>query len=220
VGTKVDQLKEFREADWAGIWPKLITYAEGKIAGKRWNSGGTLPKGFEAPDLVGLVIQKTLDGILGENPESARNWNEKVDPELIDHLKSAIDSETSNLVRSNVHKKTDRIAMDDTAGTALVDKALLRSRPSNSPEDLMLENEGSAKLTEKFENFYNRLLEEVAGNDNASLVLMSFRELAEGDENVKPQLVAKQLQMPIGDVYSAIKVIRRAADKLREFIYE
>ncbi len=195
--------------------PELIRYAEAKVARKKWRSGASLPKGLEAPDLVGIVIEKTLDAILGENLDTARTWNEEENPDLVDHLKAAIDSEASNLVRLNEHKRTNYSAgMNEEEADELLEHALSKARPSETPEDILMEKERRITEKKEFDEFFKKLCAHLEDNENASLVLMSYQELADSGKKVKPQVVAENLSMDIDDVRNAIKVIRRAANSI------
>ena len=89
-----------------------------------------------------------------------------------------------------------------------------KARPSETPEDILLEKEHRAAKKKEFDEFFQKLCAQVEDNDNATLVLMSYQELADNGKKVKPQLVAESLDMDINDVRNAIKVIRRAANSI------
>jgi len=197
--------------------PELIKYAERKVAGKRWRSGVSLPKGFEAPDLVGVVIEKILNGILGVNPDYSRAWNEKRYPTLIEQLKAAIDSECSNLVTSGEHKKTNYSAeVDAQTAIEVLETAISKRHKERSAEDILLEKEQTEKTKKEFKEFLTELQKAVAHNKDATLLLATYCELAEDGSKVKPQEVVEKTKMDIEKVRNAVRVVKRAANGLKE----
>ena len=208
---KEDQLGLFKGTDWPKIGPKLIKYTEMKITKKRWRSGAQLPKGWEAPDVAYLAIEKTYNAIMEKYEEESgyRNWNQAVNPDLWSHLTSAVDSELSNLVNLKEHKVTN-YSGDTTQEAAFkifeqsVNATLVVQSEEPQLDDVFC-SQLMKSLYKKFEN-----------DERETLVLMSFEEQAERDDikMVKSNIVAKETDLKIEEVYNALKRIRRAAEEI------
>lgn len=210
------QLKKFNEADWTQIKPALIKYTVKKAARKRWNSI-CLPKGTEPPDIANQAIEKTLNAILGEDSElGQRHWNEKINPELLGHLKDVVDSDLSNLVNSEEHKKTNYSPLLDADDAENLLMSEVNSvRQTLSAEDMIIANEENEAADRDGQQLMKDLLKELEGDDDAGLVVMAFEELAKAGKPVKPQEVALHLEMDIKDVRNVMKRIARASEKVQ-----
>lgn len=206
-GVKYDQLKKFREADWAFIKGQLVRYAEQKVRRKSWHSGGFLPKGHEAPDLVALAIAKTLNAILGEKEDIA-TWNEDNNPLLIDHLKDAIDTEVGNLVRSEEHRVTNYSpSVDLEQAREIFEASVDSAQLLNNVEVRALEHE-------LFEDFRDKILGRLDGD--AQKLFLVYCDLSHTHDVVKPSDAAIKMGTDVNEVYNLIKKLRRAADQVKK----
>lgn len=214
-GVNDDQLKKFKAADWKALQEDLVRYAEKKVRRKKWRSGSFLPKGFEAPDLVAISITKTLNTILGENEDEGKaTWNEEVNPTLESHLKDAIDSEIANLLRSEEHKKTNYSASVGAEEAQEIFDASVDAKTAASTEvDESVENK-------HFEEFRDALLKELGADEDTQLLLLTYEELAEVHEVVKPSDAAEKMGLKVKEVYNLIKKLRRAADRVKQGMEE
>lgn len=210
------QLKKFNEADWVQIKPALIKYTVKKAARKRWSSIG-LPKGTEPADIANQAIEKTLNAILGEDSDlGQRQWNEKINPELLDHLKDVVDSDLSNLVNSEEHKKTNYSSLlDADVAENLLMSEVNSVRQTLSAEAMIIAKEEDEASDREGQQLMKDLLKELEGDDDAGLIVMAFEELAKAGKPVKPQEAAQHLKMDIKDVRNVMKRIARASEKVQ-----
>lgn len=189
---------------------ELVRHAERKVNARKWRSGSFLPKGFEPADFVAVAITKTLNGILAEDDGNGiRTWNESKNPELVDHLKDAIDSEISNLRRSKEHVATN-YSSDTSSEDAqnILENSIDEQTTAQHPHSRTPEHE-------HFEMFWDELLDELNGDKEALSVLKAYQQLSQKTEVVKPQDAAKMSGLSIEKVQNAVKRIRRAANNIR-----
>ena len=170
-----NQLKKFKEADWSLIRGALIKYSVKKAAQKHWKSIG-LPMGIEPADLANRAIEKTLNGILGEDGEAGqRKWNESLNPELLDHLKDVIDSDLSNLVNSEEHKKMNysaKLEADIAQNLLMMEVDSVRQTPS--AEEIFIARDEEEASVENSQMLMSNLLNELEGDEESQLVVMAF----------------------------------------------
>lgn len=215
-----EELGLFNSADWKTIRTELIRYAEMKAFEKAIRSVSALPEGKEPADIALLAIEKTLRWLSGEEGDGCRRWNRKLNPELLDHLKDAVDSEMSNLVRKKEHATTNYSAdVDEEAAARILEEAANACAPPRpSPEEAL--QAGAATPTDEdllgayLAATYEAL--QAKGDEDAILVLMSFEEQAKGEGKPKHQVVAEATGMKIEAVRNAVKRIRIAALAAKE----
>ena len=206
------QLQKFRAQDWTVLQIELLRYSERKAKAKRWKTAHGLPKGLEPGDIVTIAIAKTLNAIIGEDDEprtGMRTWNEDVHPSLVDHLKSAIDSELSNLVQSEEHRSTNYSAnVSQGDAQEILDASVDRSGSSDAaPASIELE---------QFELFSAELLKALGSDKDATDLFLAYRKLANTNDVVKPQDAAKMLNVPIKEIYNTLKRVARAANSVKK----
>lgn len=201
------QLEKFRTANWVELRQQLVKYAEWKVRRRRWKSAGSLPKGKEPADLVSSAIAKTLNAILHDaSDEGIATWNEDVNPELVDHLKGAIDTEISNLLRSGEHRKMNYSASKTEDEAVEIFESAVDSQSLNYAEDSMpLE-------FERFEEFTAAVMKQLDGDDEAQLMFMTYQELSKTHDVVKPGAAADKLGISAKESYNLRKKICRAAE--------
>lgn len=100
-----NQRRFLDDQDWDHLLEKLTLHALEKLRRRFWRGewGGMPPGGTEAADFASEAITDTYSG--------ERSWNRDRHPDLINHLRSAVDSLISNAVRSSANK--DRWADDE-----------------------------------------------------------------------------------------------------------
>lgn len=218
---QTEELTLFNAANWPVIGKKLIRYAEMKTFAKSVRSVSALPEGKEPADIALIAIQKTLEWILTgvEGPER-RKWNRDLNPDLLDHLKDAVDSEVSNLIKKKEHLSTNYSsgADEETATQIYEDSVNESAAPPQTPDDA-LEAKAAAPSDEDLMGAYLAEMYEMLqakGDEEALLVLMSFEEQSKGEGNPKHLVVAEQTGMKIEAVRNATKRIRIAALSARE----
>lgn len=205
------QLNQFREADWSILQVELVKYAEKKVRRMKWRSGSFLPKGHEPVDLVAMSTTKTLNAILRENKGNGfSTWNEEKNPTLLEHLKDAIDTEVANLVRSMEHKKTNYSPLTDGDEAQNIFEASVDLQQTKTSEpELSIEHEN-------FEEFRDEVMKELEGDDDAQLLFLTYEELANSSEVVKPNEAAAKMGIGAQEVYNLVKRLRRASDRVSE----
>ena len=102
----------FDEADWPSIYSRLGAYATWKAARLRITGAGPLPLGRRPEDVVQQAITQTIEG--------SRAWDPETYPDLLDHLRAAVDSITSNLVQRAEHRHRVPEAVEDRVGGVAV----------------------------------------------------------------------------------------------------
>ncbi len=218
---KTEELALFNAADWGAIRTALIRYAEMKCFNKSIRSVSELPEGKEPADIALIAIQKTLEWICtGTEGTGSRKWNRQLNPELIDHLKDAVDSEISNLINKKEHLSTNYSAsVDEETAAEIFQSSIDEAAPSRqTPEDAFQSLQAAPDDAELLDIY---LLEVYAvlnerKDEEATLVLMSFEEQAKGDGIPKHQIIAEQTGMKIETVRNAVKRIRTAAIMVKE----
>jgi hypothetical protein len=220
-GMRTEELALFNAADWPVIQTDLICYAEMKTFGKAKRSVSALPEGHEPADIALLAIQKTFEWIsTGVEGVGSRRWNRTQNPDLLDHLKDAVDSEVSNLIGKKEHRSTNYSSKVDgeTAARILEESVDRASTKSITPEDGLLAHAEAPSDDEIADAIFAELyaLLQVKKDEEALLVLMSFEEQAKLEGIPKHHVVATETGMKIEAVRKAVKRIRTAALSARE----
>lgn len=212
------ELDLFLAEDWNQTNAELIRYTEEAVFKKSWRSAGALPEGNEPADIALEAIRKTFEWIqTGNEGPGYRKWNRDKYPTLLEHLKSAVDSELSNLVTKKEHLATNYSASaDQDSSVEIFEKAISATETFSSPEAALLEKEEGPTEEELFVALLPQIYEELDGKEIATYVLMSYEELAKTEKIVKPQKVAEETGYSVTEVYNSLKQIRRAAIKVLE----
>jgi hypothetical protein len=213
-----EPLALLNKADWKRLQLKLLEYACFKTGRLKWRTGrDTLPKGLSPEDLVIGAIQKTYEGAMGrESGPGIRRWNPETAPDLLDFLKSVVDSDVNHLVSSEEHRLTNYHAQA-TAEEASDAIDRLVARNSADPEQALLERERAGTgADDGYADFFNELQAAFAGDPPVQLVLSSYREQSLKSDTIKPAAVARDTGMHIEEVRNAIKRLRRRVLMNRE----
>jgi DNA-directed RNA polymerase specialized sigma24 family protein len=202
----VAAFKKLREADWETIGIQLAAYARWKARNLHWRTGGTgdLAKGKTPEDVAGEAIEKALDG--------TRALNLEAHDDLLDCLKSIVDSDISHLAKSadNIRQHSFR---ENEDGEELRDKLEFEAEQHNYNE-LISQQPGDpgdhvAKLDEQeAEGRIDGLLRSLADEKDLMEVL---DVMLEGE--TKPKDIAERLKISVSDVNNRLKRIRRQAFK-------
>ena len=72
----------------------------------------------------------------------------------------------------------------------------------------------------RYQVFIKCLYELLKDDDDATLLLMAYEEIALSEDTVKPQEAAKRLSVPIEKVRITVRRIHRAADSIKSEIFE
>ena len=123
------------EHPWQDTVPRLILYAHRKVERLRWMGvlGGDPPEGWQPDDFVQTVFQKVYSG--------KRRWNPQEDSDLFNYLRSQLDSEISNRVRSLANRmlRTESTLPEDIPldppDQATTDQAILSAEQDREAND-------------------------------------------------------------------------------------
>lgn len=198
-------IKLLEEADWDIITLKVTKHTVYKLKRINWKEQ-RLPLGLMPEDIVQEAIGSLFEG--------NRNWNRIKYPDLIEYLKSVIDSIVSHLYKSKEYKITQPFPtieegqeveefLDKADPSA--DHAIYLMPSSNNPEDALLEKE----KMKRDETVVNAFFEAIQGDKDlekiASLIM---------DGYIKPSVIAKQMGVEVREVYNLQKRFKR---KCKEF---
>lgn len=198
-------------ANWKFIQLKLMEYALFKIARLSWRTpDGSLPRGLTADDLVVQAIQKTFEGATINDPATAgaRRWNPQKQPNLLEFLKAVIDSDVNHLVHSEEHRIVKHYEPQDferhagAAATPHAERQLIQGEEDRTRQE---ELDWIASIEGEFQD-----------DPEVLLILSSYRRQAEEEDQVKPQQVAEDTDLPIETVRNGIKRMRRKLFALRK----
>ena len=183
-----DLIEFLNSLDWNDIIKRLTAYCDWKIrAGKWWRRDTEeLAKGFKPID----IVFEAINGLYTED----RNWNRERYPEVIDFLKSVIDSKISNLIYSYDHINQ-----------------LIQER--NDEEDDPGLDKYSGKTVDVLDEMVaNELLNKIYGAIKDDEELEELLLLILGGS--PPREIAKQLDTGVDDIYNRIKRLRRILIKI------
>jgi hypothetical protein len=189
------------EANWKFLQLKMLEYTMFKTGRLRWRTpSGSLPRGLSPEDLVVGAIQKTFEGArAGASGPGIRRWNPATCPDLLDFLKSVIDSDVGHLVTSEEHRMTQYSETGEQA--ELPDHG-------RNPEEHLIHREDEREAA-RLEGYLDSLQEEFKDDREVCLVLQSYLEQARRGASVKPATVVKETGLPIEVVRNAIKRMKR-----------
>lgn len=218
-------LEKFRAADWKRIQLELTLYAVYKVQRLNWKTSEGLPRGLLPQDLALGAIQKTLEGLMtDETGKGIRRWNPEKEPELLEFLKSVVDSDVSSLVNLEEHALTNYcpdVTPEDAAKLlqASIDESAesASSSLSREPEDL-IDAQEAASETETLYIAVMRELRVACRKDADELkVLDALEKLAEEDEDeFKTSMIARIAGLSDDRVRNAKRRIERRTRLIRE----
>lgn len=194
------------QVDWKIIGIQLAGYARWKAGRLHWRTGRTddLAKGKTPEDVAAEAIEKALDG--------TRTLNLEINEDLLNCLKSIVDSDINHLVHSADNFR-QRPVIENQDGEELRDKMefqaahdnyneLISQQPSNPEDHLVNIDEQEA------ERRIDRLLKSLAGEKDLMEVLEA---MLEGE--AKPKDIADCLKTSVFDINNRLKRIRRHVRK-------
>jgi len=175
--------QELDEADWDDIFPRLLRYAQSRSYKIRWIGSAAA----DPEELVGEAIALAYG--VGKN-DGYREWNKEKFPNLLDFLQTIINSLISHL--NEHHNKFPSDEIDDEL-----------SSDNPDPEKLVLQKDLQEKL-------YNRIYQEVEGDDEMETVILCYEEGI-----TTPRDIAAQTGFDVAQVNNTLKRLRR---KLRPLL--
>jgi len=197
------------EADWEAIGKALTAHAIRQAGKYLWRSKTPhdLAKGFSPEEVAQEAIRRVWD--------FERRWNPEKNPDLLEYLKSVVDSIIWALLYSDDHLKTRHFPTDD-AGKELRDEVIAAAQENDPTGELPLTS-SSPDPESKFIEFE----EETA----AEMLLDRLYDLTSEDpeiqkiieckmDGLKPRAMAEELGIPIEDVRNRIRRLNRYRSRL------
>lgn len=222
-----DALKRFEEADWPQMTLKLLKYSLFKARRLEWSTGDFLPKGMHAEDLALEAIRKTCEGLVSNKTgKGIRIWNPEKNPDLLDHLKSVVDSDIHALVESMEHRLTNysaRCSPDDASTMTelmIENSGLMIETRSLSAEERLTQRETIIERERSLSALIGQLYEVCQDNEEELLVLEAYQEAAKSAEKIKPSLIARYAGLDEKTTRNAMRRIARHIDRTRERLSE
>lgn len=216
-GTKPDSLAN---ADWETITLRLVRYALFKVRRLEWRTGSFLPKGMMPEDIALEAIRKTFEGSAAGPrrglKKGLRVWDPERYPDLLDFLKSVVDSDVHALVESSEHRLTnyspDRTPAE--AAESLGQQLAASGAVSADAEAATLAASEDEKLLH--DALVGWLRQDLRDDQDASWVLSAYERLAESEVRIKPARVAELTGLDEKRVRNAIRRIERRARQFNE----
>ena len=219
-------LSIFRNADWKRLQMDLAMYAFYKVQRLKWRTAQGLPRGLQPEDLVLAAIQKTYEGLVSEratksSSKGVRVWNPEKDPDLLEFLKSVIDSDVNSLVNLEEHKLTNYSATATAEEAAQILHSLV-DKVSNvgSPEREIINLQERRQQQDLFETIIAKLRVLCAADEDESKVLAASIDLTQSDQSVKPARISRLTGLSDERVRNAKRRIERKTRALWEQIGE
>lgn len=181
----VDITADFNIDELSIVYEKLLAYTCLKFTNRKISKDKT-PEEF---------VQDAFKGFLLGN----RNWNKERYPELIDFLRSVIDSAIYNYTHSKRNKKETNIkqeAYDSLAGDI--------KTPDLDPLEKIISEEDAAILSKEILSKIREIEDE-----NLELYFMYIQ-----DGYCKPNEVSVEMGIPVDEIYYLSKKLRRITSKI------
>lgn len=212
--------KMLNEADWAKIQLKLARYTYYKLS--KGFPGGVdgLPMGIGVEDLVCNAIEKTVRGAsANEAGHGVRKWNPGNQPDLLKYLMGVVRSDISCLIKTreknapNYASTSPREEEDVATIFELSDyyDSDLQKLKSSTPEAVLISKEEHGELISKFDHIMDDINTHFTKQNDTDvlLLILSYQELFENNDSVKPSMIAEHTGLHIEAVYNAMKRLRR-----------
>jgi len=196
-----------REQPWEEIGKELVAYAESRALEKYWRRGtkGHLALGVSAEDLVQEIFKRTFEG--------KRNWKsdkKPSKPELVEWFKQQIDSVMYHLCTSKGHRR-EVFTPEADDGEDLIDMITYQTANLEQVTSARAADPEGVLLTkDKIEHNEKILLNAIAGDPELERMYDAIIDRGE----FKRQEIAEDLGVPVEQVYSWTRKLRRRITKL------
>lgn len=202
----IQLLSEIKESEWDKLILNLTRYAFYEMERKYWKYE-RVPKGLTAEDIALESISDLLEGI--------RKWDYTNQPNLLNFLRSAVDSKISHLFEMKDYNLIERfpVTEDDQEREELMKKAdpvsehacFSPADPQN-PEETLIQKQ----VSERDKAAVSALFEAVKGDDQLENLFMLIM-----DGYMKPSEIAEEMKIDVKEVNNLQKRLRRKFKKLR-----
>lgn len=184
----LDKLKTISDQSWVQIYKQLVLYADFKLK-KAGFEIRTEKDSVDAEHFACLAIEKVFDG--------SRKWDFEKYPDIEVHLiaivKSLISSHFKSSVRSLVQAGGDTQELIEQSGNN--DEVAYGTEPS--PEEVIINEEKWQAIKDAF-----------ADNGNDYVIYCEWLD------GLPPREIAEALELPVRDVYNAIRKGTRIVKEL------
>ncbi len=198
-GMSLVNIPQLSDDQWTELVERLTLHASCKMLRLYWRGvlgsrGGMAPGGIEAADLAAAAIVDVLEG--------NRVWDPKAHPDLLNFLRSMVDSKVSHLVEGVENQKTRRLVAPDSGEEAVAAYQVAGREPD--PADFVA-NRDSA---ERFRASVFKALE----SDELAYNVFECLDA----EITKPSEIAQMLGVPVTDINNAQKRLgRKVSESLK-----
>jgi hypothetical protein len=208
-----EALSKISDDEWREIALDLERHALSKSRNLRWRTRSTLelPGGETVNSIVSAAIEKVFSG--------ERNWDPEKDPDIKRYLRAVIDSLINHLVESPDNVLVRAAPQPGTADYVAWEKG---SRQRDPTADWLVPPDRSPEaelLREKDVALEDRALDMLVDECSGDAVAMAVLE-AMMDGYGKPAEISKQKDIPVEDIYNAIKRLDRKLEIIRNRLAE
>jgi DNA-directed RNA polymerase specialized sigma24 family protein len=189
---------QLSDDQWTELVERLTLHASCKMLRLYWRGilgsrGGMAPGGIEAADLAAAAIVDVLEG--------NRVWDPKAHPDLLNFLRSVVDSKVNHLVEGVENQKTRRHAATNSGEEGASAYQVAGREPV--PADFVANRESADKLR-------SSIFKALEGDEIAYNVFECLDA-----EITKPSEIAQMLGVPVTDINNAQKRLGRAVLKIQ-----
>lgn len=183
--------EELENANWQEIWPRLLKHSRCK-AWKAKQIGRNLDPEYLVHEAVSLAFGARDDGRF-------RHWNKLKYPNLLDFMKSIIDSEAYHAIGKDQRKKQEYWDPEVEKPLEVGHREIMANYTAIglSPEEA-LEHE------ENFWSLMTKLEDTLAKDDEAQYVLLAMRDGA-----TEPKVISEKTGISVSRVYKLRDKIRK-----------
>ena len=203
----IDQLEK---ADWENIILKLGRHSAVRINRLSWRHR-MLPVGLEVED----IVLESIGDTLGEE----RKWDPNKNPDLLNYLKSVVDSKISHLLELKEYLVTEPLEKTiNEQEKNLLDTTEVKTdfegdsaQMFADPEEALVEKEER----EHAKNAVELLREKIQGDEELEEIFLCLEE-----GYTKPSEIAEQLGVDVKEIYNREKRLKRKCNELKQIIME
>lgn len=196
--------QELTDEEWNSLSKDLLAYTVRLVGKMEWRHG-LMPKGISEPDIVQILVEKTING--------ERSWDPD-DVDLRTFLFSQIRSIVNHLFDLKEYKHESHL---DTPGDVLremidreMSQGIEKDTPySSTPEEILINKNHREGERHNAKEKVSAILEACDGDAELEEVFFTVYGLLEDGHEIRPRHIAERLGVPRTDVYNRIKRLKR-----------
>jgi len=209
-GLNKEVIDQLEKADWENIILKLGRHSAVRINRLSWRHR-MLPVGLEVED----IVLESIGDTLGEE----RKWDPNKNPDLLNYLKSVVDSKISHLLELKEYLVTEPLEKTiNEQEKNLLDTTEVKTdfegdsaQMFADPEEALVEKEER----EHAKNAVELLREKIQGDEELEEIFLCLEE-----GYTKPSEIAEQLGVDVKEIYNREKRLKRKCNELKQIIME